>query len=114
MLLLIISLFVLLFLGVPIAYSLGMSSLLYFMIEQPMLAGILLQRFFAGLENYATGRELSECLRGDRPHGYRSDFHRRRAVPTGQRGGADTDLPFPTTCDVDPECGHRGLSVEYL
>ena len=52
MLILIVSLFVLLLLGIPIAYSLGMSSLLYFMIEQPMLAGILPQRFFAGLENY--------------------------------------------------------------
>ncbi|SDQ14187.1 TRAP transporter large permease [Pseudovibrio sp. Tun.PSC04-5.I4] len=53
MLLLLISLFLLLTLGVPIAYALGLSALSYFLIEQPMLIGILPQRLFAGVNNYA-------------------------------------------------------------
>lgn len=53
MVILLVSLFVLLLLGVPIAYALGLSSLAYFLIEQPMLIGILPQRFFAGINNYA-------------------------------------------------------------
>lgn len=53
MLLLVVSLFVLLVLGVPIAYSLGISSLIYFLVEQPALTGILPQRFFAGINSYA-------------------------------------------------------------
>ena len=53
MLLLVASLFVLLVLGVPIAYSLGISSLIYFLVEQPALTGILPQRFFAGINSYA-------------------------------------------------------------
>lgn len=53
MLILLSSLFVLLLLGVPIAYSLGFSALLYFLVEQPMLVGILPQRLFAGINNYA-------------------------------------------------------------
>lgn len=53
MLLLVASLFGLLVLGVPIAYSLGISSLIYFLVEQPALTGILPQRFFAGINSYA-------------------------------------------------------------
>ena len=49
---LILSLFVLLFIGVPIAYALGASALLYFLIEQPALIGILPQKLFAGLNSY--------------------------------------------------------------
>lgn len=44
---------VLLILGVPIAYSLGLSALAYFLIEQPALIGILPQWLFAGINNYA-------------------------------------------------------------
>ena len=47
------SLVILLLIGVPIAYSLGLSALAYFLIEQPMLIGILPQRLFAGINNYA-------------------------------------------------------------
>ena len=47
------SLVVLLAIGVPIAYSLGLSALAYFLIEQPALIGILPQRLFAGIDNYA-------------------------------------------------------------
>ena len=53
MLVLLVSLFVLLIIGVPIAYSLGLSALAFFLIEQPMLLGILPQRVFAGINNYA-------------------------------------------------------------
>ncbi len=49
---LILSLFVLLSIGVPIAYALGASALLYFLIEQPALIGILPQKLFAGLNSY--------------------------------------------------------------
>ena len=47
------SLVILLAIGVPIAYSLGLSALAYFLIEQPALIGILPQRLFAGIDNYA-------------------------------------------------------------
>lgn len=53
MFILIISLFALLIIGVPIAYSLGLSALIYFLIEQPIFAAIMPQRFFAGLNSYA-------------------------------------------------------------
>ena len=52
MLVLVLSLFVLLFVGVPIAFALGASALLYFLIEQPALIGILPQKLFAGLNSY--------------------------------------------------------------
>ena len=45
------SLLVFLLIGVPIAYSLGLSAMLYFIIENPMLIGILPQRLFAGIDN---------------------------------------------------------------
>ncbi len=53
MLILLGSLVVLIILGIPIAYSLGLSALAYFLVEQPMLLGILPQRLFAGIDNYA-------------------------------------------------------------
>ena len=53
MLILLLSLFILLIIGVPIAYSLGLSAFVYFMIEQPALAGIMPQKFFAGMDSFA-------------------------------------------------------------
>ncbi len=53
MLILLGSLLLLILLGIPIAYSLGLSALTYFIVEQPMLLGILPQRLFAGIDNYA-------------------------------------------------------------
>ncbi|WP_029060789.1 TRAP transporter large permease [Labrenzia sp. DG1229] len=53
MLILLLSLLVLLVIGVPIAYALGLSALAYFLVEQPMLIGVLPQRFFAGINSYA-------------------------------------------------------------
>ena len=53
MLILLASLAVLLVLGVPIAYSLGLSSFLYFIIEQPDLMSVLPQRLFSGMNNHA-------------------------------------------------------------
>ncbi len=53
MIILLGSLIALLLLGVPIAYSLGLSAMAYFLIEQPALIGILPQRLFAGINNYA-------------------------------------------------------------
>ncbi|MEM7045527.1 MAG: TRAP transporter large permease [Pseudomonadota bacterium] len=53
MAILLIGLVLLLGLGVPIAYSLGLSSLLYFLIERPMFVGVIPQRVFAGFNSYA-------------------------------------------------------------
>ena len=53
MLILLVSLFILLFIGVPISYALGLSAMAYFMIEQPALAGIMPQKFFAGMDSFA-------------------------------------------------------------
>ena len=53
MLILVLSLAVLLIVGVPIAYALGLASLLYFLIEQPGLAVVVPQRVFSGMNNYA-------------------------------------------------------------
>lgn len=50
---LLISLAVFLILGVPIAYSLGLSGMFYFIIHQPELIAILPQRVFAGMDTYA-------------------------------------------------------------
>lgn len=52
MTLLIISLVVLLILGVPIAYSLGLSSFLYFIVHHPELLSVIPQRFYAGMDAY--------------------------------------------------------------
>jgi len=49
---LLLSLLVLLFLGVPIAYSIGLSSLLFFALNHPDLVQILPQRMFAGFNSY--------------------------------------------------------------
>ena len=46
MAILLISLAILLIFGVPIAYSLGVSGFLYFVIEKPELISVLPQRFF--------------------------------------------------------------------
>ncbi len=51
--LLLICLFVLLIMGVPIAYSLGLSGFMYFIVEQPELISILPQRLFSGMDSYA-------------------------------------------------------------
>lgn len=53
MVILLVSLGILLVLGVPIAYALGLSAFAYFAIEQPMLTVVLPQRLFAGMNNYA-------------------------------------------------------------
>jgi tripartite ATP-independent transporter DctM subunit len=50
---LLISLVVFLVIGVPIAYSLGLSAFLYFIVYYPELLMILPQRFYAGLNMYA-------------------------------------------------------------
>ncbi len=50
---LLISLVVLLLLGIPIAYSLGLSAFTYFIVYHPELLMILPQRFFSGLNLYA-------------------------------------------------------------
>lgn len=52
MLILFATLGLLLVLGVPIAYSLGLASLVYFLIEAPAATGFIVQRFFAGINNY--------------------------------------------------------------
>lgn len=53
MLILLSSLAVCLLLGVPIAYSLGLSGFLYFGIVHPELLTVLPQRLFAGMDSYA-------------------------------------------------------------
>ena len=53
MIILLISLAVFLALGIPIAYSLGLSGFLYFICEHPELVSILPPRFFAGMDLYA-------------------------------------------------------------
>jgi len=46
------SLFVFLLIGVPVAYSLGLASVAYFMLESPAALGFVVQRFFSGINNY--------------------------------------------------------------
>ncbi|THB71321.1 MAG: TRAP transporter large permease [Desulfovibrio sp.] len=53
MLILLISLAICLLLGVPIAYSLGVSGFLYFLVVHPELMTVLPQRLFAGMDSYA-------------------------------------------------------------
>ena len=53
MLILAVSLTILLVIGVPVAYALGLSSLAYFILEQPDLAIVMPQRVFSGMNNYA-------------------------------------------------------------
>jgi len=49
---LLISLVFLLILGVPIAYSLGLSSFLYFFLNHPELISVIPQRLYAGMDAY--------------------------------------------------------------
>ena len=44
---------VLILAGVPIAYSLGLSALAFFLVEDPALMQALPQRLFAGMDSYA-------------------------------------------------------------
>ncbi len=53
MILLLVSLVVFLLLGVPVAYSLGLSSFVYFLIFEPELLVVLPQRWFSGMNAYA-------------------------------------------------------------
>ena len=53
MILLLVSLAVFLFLGVPVAYALGLSALTYFVFVHPELIVVLPQRLFAGMNSYA-------------------------------------------------------------
>ena len=53
MIILIISLLLFLVLGIPIAYSLGLSGFCYFLIVHPELLPVLPQRLFAGMNSYA-------------------------------------------------------------
>jgi len=79
--LLLVCLALFLLLRIPIAYSLGLSALVYFLCIRPELTAVLPQRFFAGMDSYAlialplfilmgqlmnasgiTGRLISVCL----------------------------------------------------
>jgi len=53
MTILLLSLFVFLLLGVPIAYSLGLSALCYFVVHEPGLMVVMPQRLMAGMDSYA-------------------------------------------------------------
>jgi tripartite ATP-independent transporter DctM subunit len=53
MIVLIVSLLVFLVMGIPIAYSLGLSGFCYFMVVHPELLPVLPQRLFAGMNSYA-------------------------------------------------------------
>lgn len=61
---LLLSLLVLLVIGVPIAYSLGISSFLYFIFIHPELIAILPQRLFAGMNSYTMIALPLFCLMG--------------------------------------------------
>ncbi len=53
MTLLLLSLIVFLIIGVPVAYSLGLSAFVYFVVVQPDILHVLPQRLFSGMESYA-------------------------------------------------------------
>ena len=53
MTILLLSLLVFLFLGVPIAYSLGLSALCYFVVHEPGLLVVMPQRLMAGMDSFA-------------------------------------------------------------
>ncbi len=53
MILLLASLALFLLLGIPVAYSLALSSLAYFVFIHPELTVVLPQRLFAGMSSYA-------------------------------------------------------------
>ena len=52
MVILLLSLAILLILGIPIAYAIGLSSLFFFALNHPDLVQILPQRMFAGFNSY--------------------------------------------------------------
>jgi tripartite ATP-independent transporter DctM subunit len=53
MIVLIVSLVLFLVMGIPIAYSLGLSGFCYFLVIHPELLPVLPQRLFAGMNSYA-------------------------------------------------------------
>ncbi len=53
MTILLLSLVVFLLIGVPVAYSLGLSAFVYFAMVQPDILHVLPQRLFSGMESYA-------------------------------------------------------------
>lgn len=53
MTILLLSLLVFLVIGVPVAYSLGLSAFTYFALVQPDIMHVLPQRLFSGMESYA-------------------------------------------------------------
>jgi tripartite ATP-independent transporter DctM subunit len=53
MIVLIVSLLLFLIMGIPIAYSLGLSGFCYFLVVHPELLPVLPQRLFAGMDSYA-------------------------------------------------------------
>ena len=53
MLLLLVILIIFMGLGVPIAYSLGLSALVFFLVNDPELIQVLPQRLFSGMNSYA-------------------------------------------------------------
>lgn len=52
MTLLLISLLVFLIIGLPVAYSLGLSAFVYFVVVQPDILHVLPQRLYSGMESY--------------------------------------------------------------
>lgn len=52
MTILLIALFVFIFIGVPIAYAIGLSALTYFILYQPALMLVMPQRMFAQMDSY--------------------------------------------------------------
>jgi tripartite ATP-independent transporter DctM subunit len=50
---LLVTLFVFLLMGIPIAYSLGLSAFCYFAVINPAFMQVLPQRFLAGMDSYA-------------------------------------------------------------
>ena len=53
MTILLLSLVIFLIIGVPVAYSLGLSAFTYFLLVQPDIMHVLPQRLFSGMESYA-------------------------------------------------------------
>ena len=53
MTLLLIALALVMLMRIPIAYSLGLSALIYFLVFRPNLITVLPQRLFAGMDSYA-------------------------------------------------------------
>ena len=51
MIILIVSLIILIVIGIPIAYSLGVSGVIYFLVYQPDLLLVVPQRMYAGFDN---------------------------------------------------------------